>query len=127
MKLLKKRSVKLEGLFQYFLALAAEMALVDLSFACVYNLVSDYKNYHMTEDNLGRTLSFVFLSAIILHYLRIGEKVIYSPEKLAPHEKMMIEENLKSMEMKKDTVPLHLINVLFKLKIILLMTSMIVF
>lgn len=103
------------------------MAFVDLSFSCFFNLISDYKIYHSQTDNLGRVVSFIFISALIYHYLMLAEKVIWYPHKITPHERQVILENLRDQELKKEKTLLNLINIIFKLKIILLMACIIMF
>lgn len=111
----------------YLYSMAMELSFVDLSFSCYFNLVSDYQTYHSRADNLGRFVSFVFSSALIYHYLSIGEKIILFPSKLKRFEKMIIFENLKSKELTKQNRTVNLLNIIFKLKIILLMACIIMF
>jgi hypothetical protein len=126
-KLYKISSKTLNLYLRHLFSLTVEMTIVDLSFSFFYNLVSDYRKCHATADKLGRWASSSFLNLILLHYLQIGANVIYRPDKLYPFDKVLVLENLKFTAMTKRNVPLHLLNVILKLKIVLLMATIIVF
>lgn len=111
----------------YLYSLVMEVAFVDLSFSCFYNLISDYWTSHTRADNLGRVMALIFSSALIYHYLSISERIIFSPSKIKPFEKMIIFENLKDKKLIKKKSTLNLLNIIFKLKIILLMACITMF
>jgi len=112
---------------KYFYSMIIEMTFVDMSFACAYNLISDYNISGGFQEDLGRLISIISLSGMIIHYVNIGEKIVKCPEKLDDFDTVMIFENLRVTKFLKRKTLLNLINVIFKLKIILLMVCMVMF
>lgn len=101
-----------------------EMIVVDLAFACFYNLVTDYSTSQPTVHYVGKMLSSVFISVLILHYLNILEVALYSPHKLADFQHQLVTDSFEKQALKKS-LNVRSINILFRLKIVALMASII--
>jgi len=98
--------------------------MVDLSFACFFNLVSDYKDNNPVTYYSGKIISGFFVSSIIVLYMRLGEMGLYTPQKFKMFESQLITDNLH-FETVEKSFNVRLINVIFRLKIIFLMACII--
>ena len=105
-------------------AVVIEMVVVDLVFASFYNLVSDYRDTNQVAHYSGKMMSGIFISLILLLYMKTAEKSIYTPQKMLPFESGMITENLY-LPAAKNSINVRMINMIFKIKIVFLMACII--
>jgi hypothetical protein len=101
-----------------------EMVIVDVAFACFYNLVTDYRTSQPAIHYYGKAISSLFISMMILNYLYVLEIACTKPWRLGVYQTHMVLENLNPVAA-RSSVMVRSLNVVFRLKIILLMACLI--
>lgn len=101
-----------------------DMVIVDVAFACFYNLVTDYKTSYPMVHYIGKTLSSIFISIMVLNYLYVLDIASCKPWKMGIYQSRMVLENLNKT-VARSSVLVRSINIVFRIKIILLMGCLI--
>jgi len=112
---------------KYYFTMLIEICFIDIIFYTTFNLVSDYEQYSTDARVFGKFISIIMFSNMIYHYLNMAINVLNNPKAIEEYDQRAVFFGLSSKRFRPERKYLNLLNIIFKLKIILLLVIMVIF